>query len=104
MTSQTPATSPLEGLAARVAGKLRGELAERQATLGDVAALTGLSRPTLSRRLRGSSAFDLDELERVCGAFDIDVLELLTRAAADHTPGRMEMSRERRRQLGVMVT
>lgn len=50
-------------LRARVAAEVRAELARQGKVPADVGEVLGLSRPTVTNRLRGDSPFDLDELE-----------------------------------------
>jgi transcriptional regulator with XRE-family HTH domain len=55
-------------------------IARRRLSAVQLAKLMGVSQPYLSRRLNGSVAFDLDDLERIARSLDIEVMRLLTAA------------------------
>lgn len=67
-------------LAAAVAEELRVLLVRKRLSGVQLAKLMGVSQPYLSRRLNGTVAFDLDDLERATRALDVDLLKLLQRA------------------------
>jgi DNA-binding Xre family transcriptional regulator len=46
----------------------------------ELARRTGIHQASLSRKLAGTSPFDLDDLPAVCAALEVDVTELLERA------------------------
>lgn len=60
-----------------VAEEVRVMLARRRISAVQLAKLMEVSQPYLSRRLNGAVAFDLDDLERITRALDIDLMELL---------------------------
>ena len=70
-------TPTREGLAAEV----RGLLAKRRMTQGELAAALGLSRTALSARLNASRPFTVDELFQISDALDADLLALIAGAA-----------------------
>lgn len=49
----------------RIAGEIRAELGRRNRSARQLAAATGISPATLSRRLQGKKPFDLEELESI---------------------------------------
>jgi len=70
-----------QGLTAIVSTALRGILAERRITGVSLASHVGMSQSKMSRRLTGEFPFDTDELERVLGALEISLADLLARAS-----------------------
>ena len=66
---------------AAIATEIRVLLVRKGQTLGWLAGQIGMSRVTLSKRLNGSKAFAIDELERIAVAFDVPLPSLLERAA-----------------------
>jgi transcriptional regulator with XRE-family HTH domain len=68
------------GFSLAVADELRGLIAKRRISGVRLAQMAEMSQPYLSRRLNGAVPFDLDDLDRIAHALDIDVLKLLTAA------------------------
>lgn len=46
----------------------------------ELARLTGIKQSTLARRMTGETAFDLDDLELIADALQVDVADLLPRS------------------------
>lgn len=61
---------------------VRAEAARRRVTVLELSRRTGISRPTLTRRLDGDSAFTVDELQAVARVLDLPVTSLLVDTAA----------------------
>lgn len=72
---------PTSTRSAQIAAEVRAEMARKRVTGTTLAEATGMSQPTLSRRLSGAIAFDIDELHEVAGVLGLTVTELLARAA-----------------------
>lgn len=70
-----------ESLTEVVAGRLRGQLAERKIKRKELIELTGWGRATVYRRLSGQTPLDTDELEVLWRLFDISPTFLMTGAA-----------------------
>ena len=75
-TSTVPNTHPnyAAGVAVNVAAAMRAKHVG-QLALADKA---GIPQATLVRRLTGTSPFTVDELDRIAGALDVDVVGLAT--------------------------
>ena len=54
------------------ANKLRGKMAENGFTQKALAAIIGKSENSLSRKLRGKTPFNTDEIMSICDALHID--------------------------------
>lgn len=63
------------------AEEVRVLLARKRISAVQLAKLMGVSQPYLSRRLNGTVAFDLDDIERIAEVLDVDPLGLLPRGA-----------------------
>jgi transcriptional regulator with XRE-family HTH domain len=61
---------------ARVAGNVRAELARAGLSQTEFAASLGKSQAWISRRLTGSTPFDVDDLVRIAGALGVSVATL----------------------------
>lgn len=59
--------------AGRVGANVRAELARRGKTQAWLAGVLGSSQQSVSSRLRGEVAFDVDELAAVAAALEVDV-------------------------------
>lgn len=68
--------------AQRVACTVRARMAERRVTQAAVAQRLGMSQAAVSRRLSGSVAFDVNELDAVADLVGVPVTDLLERAAS----------------------
>ena len=62
-----------------VAEEIRALLARRMANGAKLAAALGKSEMYVSRRLRGETAFDVDDLEKIAGFLGVEVTDLLPR-------------------------
>lgn len=60
-----------------VTENIRALMARRGIKQPQIMALLGLSQPAVSRRLSGQLSWNIDELERIGGAFGVSVAELL---------------------------
>lgn len=60
-----------------VAEEIRALLARRMANGAKLAAALGKSEMYVSRRLRGETAFDVDDLEKIAGYLGVEVTDLL---------------------------
>ncbi len=56
-------------------------MARRNISQGTVASALGVSQSSISRRLRGETPFDIDELATVARVLSLDVTALLAGAA-----------------------
>lgn len=59
-----------------VRDNVRAELARHRVTQGNIAKHLGLTRSSMSRRMRGETAFKDRELKRIAGYLGISVSEL----------------------------
>lgn len=73
-------TAQDRGLASKVAAELRAEFARRKLAGRDYAAYAGISQSTISTRLTGRHALDLDELEGICKWLGVNATEIIERA------------------------
>ena len=64
-------------LSDQVAEEIRVLLVRRRRSASDLARQIGMTQPYLSRRLTGEVALDLDDLQRIAGALDVDIHDLL---------------------------
>ncbi|QKS13913.1 helix-turn-helix transcriptional regulator [Curtobacterium sp. Csp1] len=71
----------------QVAGEVRAAIARANLTQSAVCATTGIKGATMSRKLSGKVAFDVDELSLIADALGLVVFELMprTRPAAQQT-------------------
>lgn len=66
-----------DDLARAVAGEVNRLLLERGLTVNAAAKASGLPQRTLARRLAGEGALDLDDVQGLCRALDVDPVDLL---------------------------
>lgn len=66
-----------EELSRAVAAEVRRLLDERGWSGRELARRTGIAQGTLADKLAGRSSFDLDDLDKVCGQFEVDLTDLL---------------------------
>jgi transcriptional regulator with XRE-family HTH domain len=66
---QTNATSS-------VAGEVRAWAARRGKTQKAVGVAAGIAKSSLSRKWRGETPFDVDELDRICAVLDVPITAL----------------------------
>lgn len=71
---------PDEGRTAAIARRLREQLAALNISGVGAARLCGVTQPWMSRRLKGSVVFNVDELDMVCETLGIDFAYILTGA------------------------
>lgn len=64
---------------------VRAEAARRGWTQSDLAAVLGIDRATVNRRLNGRNGWTVDDLQYLCIAFDMVPMDLL-RARRDSNP------------------
>src|SRR5690554_1761635 len=64
-------------LSDQVAEEIRVLLVRRRRSASDLARQIGMTQPYLSRRLTGEVALDLDDLQRIARALDVDIHDLL---------------------------
>jgi transcriptional regulator with XRE-family HTH domain len=64
-------------LSVLIAAEIRKQLFLRDMTGTQLAEHAGMTQPYISRRLTGATAFDVDDLERIATALDVDVADLL---------------------------
>lgn len=62
---------------ALVAAAVRVELRRRRMTAADLSKLTGLPADELEKRLAAAVAFDVDELEMIASALEVEIVTLL---------------------------
>lgn len=67
-----------EQLSRAVAAEISRLLEERGMSGNALAKATGIPQTSISGKLRGVSPFDLDDLQAICGALDVDVTDLLS--------------------------
>lgn len=60
-------------LSERVASVVRAEMARKKVGQDEIAALLGLSQASVSRRIRGVTPFEVDELGPVAGLLEIPI-------------------------------
>jgi DNA-binding Xre family transcriptional regulator len=68
-------------LSGYVAAEIRAVLARRRVTGRDLAAQLQVSRSWVSYRLTGTTAIDLNDLERIAKALGVEIIDLLPRPA-----------------------
>lgn len=70
-----------EQLALAVSNEVRVEMRLKKISQRELAASTNIPLVTLNRRLTGGKPFDLAEVALIAHALEVDVIELLLRAA-----------------------
>lgn len=65
----------------RVAEEIRVMLARRNITATELARRAGMTQRSISRRITGEKAIDVDDLERIARALDVEITELLPKPA-----------------------
>jgi transcriptional regulator with XRE-family HTH domain len=68
--------SPAADASRRVAANVRAEMARRAINGAQLAERIGVSPDRLRRRLRGEAPFDVDELDAVAAALDVEARDL----------------------------
>jgi transcriptional regulator with XRE-family HTH domain len=77
MTDEAP--PPRGRLREHVAEEIRVLLARRKMSATQLARITGLKQSSLSRRMTGETAFDMDDLELIADALGVAVTDLMPR-------------------------
>jgi DNA-binding Xre family transcriptional regulator len=67
-----------EELSRAVAREISRLLEERAWSGRELARRTGIHYASISRKLAGGSSFDLDDVQKVCAALDVDVAQLIS--------------------------
>lgn len=65
----------------RVAANVRAEVGRRQLTQASVAVILGKSQQSVSKKMRGSIPFDLEELDALASALSVPVEQFLATTA-----------------------
>lgn len=68
-----------------VGAAVRAELARAGKSQNDLAAVLGVTQTAVSKRLRGVTPFDVNELAAVAAALDVDMSVLITDAVRQTT-------------------
>lgn len=66
-----------EQLTEAVAVQIRRLLEERGISGNQLAKATGISQPSIARKLRGATSFDLADLDRICVVLGVKPAEVL---------------------------
>lgn len=74
-------------LSVAVAAQLRAERAIANFTVEDLARRSGVSRNTLLKILNSQVTADVSQLDAICRALDVPILDLFTRAEARMATG-----------------
>jgi transcriptional regulator with XRE-family HTH domain len=73
-------TSPRGRLREHVAEEIRVLLARKRISAAELARRTGIKQSTMSRRMTGETAFDMDDLEVIAEVLGVEVGELMPRS------------------------
>lgn len=74
--------TPTRGrLREHVAEEIRVILARKRMSGAELARRTGIKQSTISRRMTGETAFDMDDLEIIAEVLEVDVADLMPRMA-----------------------
>jgi transcriptional regulator with XRE-family HTH domain len=76
-------TPPRGRLREHVAEEIRVLLARRKMSGAELARRTGIKQSTMSRRMTGETAFDMDDLEAIATALEIEVSDLIPRKGTE---------------------
>lgn len=87
-----------------VAEEVRALLARRRLAAGKLAQAIGKSEMYVSRRLRGETAFDVDDLQAIAGVLEVTVLELLPTSARTPVPAIPAATTERKSRQAERTT
>lgn len=69
--------------AKKMGAAVKAEAARRGLSVASLAAVLGLSKPSVYRRVNGDEPFDINELDVIARHFGIDLLTLITSAELD---------------------
>jgi transcriptional regulator with XRE-family HTH domain len=64
-----------------IAGEIRAELGRQNVNQAQLARRLGWTQARVSRRLRDVSDFSTAELEQICAALDVELIDLLAEAS-----------------------
>ena len=64
-------------LSETVADRVRALATEKRISGRLLAELTGIPHRTVAKKLAGQHPFDLDDVSKLCGALDVDLVDLL---------------------------
>jgi transcriptional regulator with XRE-family HTH domain len=70
----------------RVAEEIRVQLARRNITATELARRAGMTQRSISRRITGEKAIDMDDLEKIAKALDVPITALLPTPTAARKP------------------
>lgn len=70
-------TPPRGRLREHVAEEIRVLLARKRISAAELARRTGIKQSTMSRRMTGETAFDMDDLELIAEALEVEVTDLM---------------------------
>lgn len=70
-------TPPRGRLREHVAEEIRVLLARKRISAAELARRTGIKQSTMSRRMTGETAFDMDDIEAIAAALDVTVQDLM---------------------------
>ncbi|GGK89547.1 hypothetical protein GCM10012284_24340 [Mangrovihabitans endophyticus] len=65
-----------------VAEEIRVLLARKRMSGSELARRTGIKQSTMSRRMTGETAFDMDDLEAIAAVLEVEVADLLPKTSA----------------------
>lgn len=66
-----------EQLSRAVAAELRGLLEQRGMSGNQLAKATGIPQVSIARKLRGATAFNLDDIDAICSVLGVKVADLM---------------------------
>lgn len=75
-----------EQLSNAVAEEIRRLLDDRGMSGNQLAKATGIPQSSIAKKLRGVTAFDIDDVDRICRALDVKASDLLDWAQRPHPP------------------
>jgi transcriptional regulator with XRE-family HTH domain len=70
---------PTRNASAGVVEEIRALMGRRRVSQKQLGDALGLAQPTMSKRMNGKIAFDLNELDAVAAFFDVSILDLFPR-------------------------
>lgn len=90
MTTRTVAfpARKAQSTAQAVAANVKALMATREVTQVQLALAMGISQSAVSKRLRGTVPFDIEDLDRLSAVFGVRVTDLVAWPGDDDTPGR----------------
>jgi transcriptional regulator with XRE-family HTH domain len=70
---------PTRNASAGVVEEIRALMGRRRVSQKQLGDALGLAQPTMSKRMNGKIAFDLNELDGIAAFFDVSILDLFPR-------------------------